>query len=150
MGVNRLARPIIRKDFLSPKRARDFAHEIAGALATIGRHPGRLRLPFILGLMNKAILMLVLLCTFEAFGVSFSAGTIVAGFSLGYLLTIVSVTPSGIGVVEALMPVALRSLRVDWSQAAIITLVYRALTFWLPFGAGALAFRLLARPAESH
>jgi uncharacterized membrane protein YbhN (UPF0104 family) len=44
-------------------------------------------------------------------------------------------------VVEGIMTLALTSLRVVWSQAVIITLVYRAITFWVPLGVGAVAFR---------
>jgi len=51
------------------------------------------------------------------------------------------------------MPVALRTLRVDFSQAVIITLAFRGITFWLPLAAGALAFRGLnvdmAQPAQA-
>ena len=87
--------------------------------------------------------MAILAAAFLAFDVPFSAGTIVGGFSIGYLFLIVSPTPSGIGVVEGLMPLALSSLRVAWSQGVIVTLAYRAVTFWVPLGVGAVAFRRL-------
>ncbi len=70
-------------------------------------------------------------------------GTIVAGFAIAYLFLIVSPTPSGIGIVEGVMAIALVSLRVNISHAVIITLAYRAVTFWLPLVVGALAFRAL-------
>jgi uncharacterized protein (TIRG00374 family) len=73
---------------------------------------------------------------------------LIAGFSLGYLFFVISPTPSGIGIVEGLMPVALASLRVDWSEAVVITLTYRTITFWVPFGLGAWAFRSLHTRAE--
>lgn len=92
--------------------------------------------------------MLVLVCAFLSFEVPFSAGTIIAWFSIAYLFLIVSPTPSGIGIVEGLMPLALSSLRVDWSQAVVITLTYRTVTFWVPFGVGALAFRSLHAGGE--
>jgi uncharacterized membrane protein YbhN (UPF0104 family) len=41
------------------------------------------------------------------------------------------------------MPLALSSLRVPWSQAVVITLAYRGITFWFPLAAGALALRIL-------
>jgi hypothetical protein len=37
----------------------------------------------------------------------------------------------------------LNSLRVPWSQAVVLTIVYRAMTFWVPLGIGAWAFRTL-------
>jgi hypothetical protein len=91
----------------------------------------------------------VLLCAFLSFDVPFSAGTIIAGFALAYLFVLISPTPSGIGIVEGLMPVALSSLRVDWSQAVIVTLMYRALTFWLPLGLGAIAVRSLRQQSDT-
>jgi uncharacterized membrane protein YbhN (UPF0104 family) len=46
-------------------------------------------------------------------------------------------------VVEGVLTVALNTLRVNWAAAALITLTYRAVTFWFPMVVGAVAFRLL-------
>jgi hypothetical protein len=43
---------------------------------------------------------------------------------------------------------ALTSLSIPWSQAIIITLAYRGVTFWLPLGVGAWAFRTLNRDTK--
>jgi glycosyltransferase 2 family protein len=80
-----------------------------------------------------------------AFRVPFSAGTIIGGFAISYLFLIVSPTPAGVGIVEGVMPLALSSLRVPWSEAVVITLAYRGITFWIPLGLGAVAFRMLER-----
>jgi uncharacterized protein (TIRG00374 family) len=141
--VNRATRLILRRDFLSEARAQAFAAEIGEGLSGLSGHPLALLRPVLWGLLNKSLLMGILLTAFLAFDVPFSAGTIVGGFSIGYLFLIVSPTPSGIGVVEGLMPLALSSLRVPWSQAVIVTLAYRAITFWATLGIGALAFRRL-------
>jgi uncharacterized protein (TIRG00374 family) len=95
-----------------------------------------------LAFLNKTCLIFILLCCFLAFEVPFSPGTIIGGFAISYLFLIVSVTPAGIGVVEGVMPLALSSLNVPWSQAVIITLAYRGITFWYPMGVGAIAFRI--------
>ena len=141
--VNRILRPLLRRDYLSEARAHAFAFEVGEGLNSLPERPRSLLRPFLLSLANKALLMGVLVCSFLAFEVPFSAGTIVGGFAIAYLFLIVSPTPSGIGVVEGVMPLALRSLRVDFSQAVIITLAYRGITFWLPLVVGALAFRAL-------
>jgi uncharacterized protein (TIRG00374 family) len=90
-------------------------------------------------------LICVMAFTFLALGTPFSVGTLVGGFSIGYLFLIVSPTPSGLGVVEGILPVALNTLRVKWEAAVLITLVYRAVTFWFPLAVGAVAFRILQR-----
>lgn len=141
--VNRVTRFAIHRDYLSAERAHAFAHEIAEGLAGLTGRPAVMARPILWGLLTKVLLMGILATAFLAFGVPFSVGTIVGGFSIGYLFLVVSPTPSGIGVVEGLMPLALSSLRVAWSQGVIVTLAYRALTFWLPLGIGALAFRRL-------
>jgi glycosyltransferase 2 family protein len=141
--VNAVLRPFIKREYLREERAHEFAHELADGLAALPHRPRSLLKPLLLSFVNKGLLICVLWCAFLSFQVPYSPGTVIGGFAIGYLFTIVSPTPSGIGVVEGVLPVALRSLRVAWSQAVVITIAYRAITFWLPLGVGALAFRSL-------
>lgn len=141
--VNRIVGPFIHREYLSEVRAHAFAVEISEGLSALPERPRSLIQPFALSLANKVLLMGVLICGFLSFDVPFSAGTIVGGFAIAYLFLIVSPTPSGIGVVEGVMALSLSSLRVDFSQAVIITLAYRGITFWLPLAVGAVAFRAL-------
>ena len=143
--VNRIMLPFIHREYLSEVRAHEFAHEMAQDLKSLPEHPRSLILPFLYALAGKALLMCLLVSVFLAFQVPFSAGTIIGGFSITYLFLIVSPTPSGIGIIEGIMPLALSSLRVPLSQAVIITLAYRGITFWIPLGLGAIAFRILER-----
>jgi glycosyltransferase 2 family protein len=141
--VNWIVKPFFHREYLSEARAHKFAHEISDGLSALTANPSSLVRPVLWGLLDKTLCMGILLCSFLSFEVPFSAGTIIAGFAIAYLFLIVSPTPSGIGVVEGVMPLALTSLRVDWSQAVVITLTYRAVTFWLPIAVGAWAFRSL-------
>ncbi len=143
--ANRVARPFIHREYLSEARAHRFAYEMAVDLKSLPARPRSLVMPLLYAFANKTFLMCVLLSIFLAFQVPFSAGTIIGGFAISYLFLIVSPTPSGIGIVEGVMPLALSSLRVEWSQAVIITLAYRGITFWIPLGIGALALRILER-----
>ncbi len=140
--VNRVVRPFIHRDYLSEARAHEFALEMASDLKSLPEKVHNLGIPFLYSFASKALLMCVLLLIFVAFQVPFSAGTIIGGFAISYLFLIVSPTPSGVGIVEGVMPLALSSLRVPWSDAVIITLAYRGITFWLPLGVGAIAFRM--------
>ena len=141
--VNRLVRPFIHRDYLRVERAQEFAHEIADGLSSLPERWHSLLKPLVWAIANKALMACILMVTFLSFRVDFSAGTIIGGFAISYLFLVVSPTPSGIGIVEGIMAVALNSLRVDWNHAVIITLAYRAITFWVPLGVGALAFRTL-------
>jgi len=147
-GINRVVKLFRKEDYLSEARAHEFAHEVAEGFSGLTEQPTSLIRPILWGVLDKGLLMCVLVCAFLSFEVPFSAGTIIAGFSIAYLFLIVSPTPSGIGIVEGLMPLALTSLNVDWSQAVVITLTYRTVTFWVPFGIGAWAFRSLHTSGE--
>jgi glycosyltransferase 2 family protein len=146
--VNRVANLFIHRDYLSQARAHEFAHEMADGLKSLPEKPRSLVIPVLFSFANKALLISVLLSIFLAFKVPFSAGTLIGGFAISYLFLIISPTPAGIGIVEGIMPLALSSLHVPWSQAVIITLAYRGITFWVPLAIGALAFRMLNREGK--
>jgi uncharacterized protein (TIRG00374 family) len=141
--LNRLARPFIHRDYLSESKMYEYAHELATDLQTLPANYRKFIKPLLLALVNKTLLMSVMAAVFLAFKVPFSAGTIIGGFSISYLFLIISPTPAGIGIVEGIMPLALSSLNVPWSQAIIVTLAYRGVTFWFPLGVGAWALRIL-------
>ena len=141
--INSLVRPFVHREYVS-----EFAADVSQGLGSLPERPRSLIRPILLSLASKGLLMSVLMCCFLAFDVPFSAGTIVGGFAITYLFMIVSPTPAGVGVVEGVMAVALRTLGVDFSQAVIITLAFRGLTFWVPLAVGAVAFRLLHLAVE--
>lgn len=147
--ANRVARLFSRRPYVSEQRAYEFAHDAAEGLRELRHNPRGMLLPALLALTNKTFMMLILLSSFLAFQVPVSIGTVIAGFSTAYLFTIVSPTPAGIGFVEGSLTLALSSMYVPLSDAALITLVYRAATFWLPLLFGMLALRLIehTRPA---
>lgn len=143
--VNKVLHPFIHRNYLSVERAYSFAEEAAEGIQALRSNPRNWITPFLLALSNKSILVLILTMTFLAFNVPFSKGTIIAGFSIGYLFLIVSPTPSGIGIVEGVLTLALTSLRVPLASAAVIVLAYRGITFWIPLLAGFVAFRFTSR-----
>jgi uncharacterized protein (TIRG00374 family) len=143
--INRILKPFIHRDYLSEARAHEFAHEMASDLKSLPEKMHNLSTPLLYSFVSKALLICILLSIFFAFQVPVTAGTVIGGFAISYLFLIVSPTPSGVGIVEGIMPLALTSLRVPWSDAVLITLSYRGITFWLPLAFGAVALRMLER-----
>ena len=143
--VNRVVNPFLHREYLSEERAHEFAHEMAGDLKSLPEKYQSLLIPLLYSLAGKALLMCVLVSVFLAFQVPFTAGTIIGGFAIAYLFLIITPTPAGVGIIEGVMPLALSSLRVPWSEAVVITLAYRGITFWIPVAVGAVAFRMLQR-----
>ncbi len=143
--LNRVTWPFIHKEYFREVAAKEFGMEVAEGLSILRfRHRGVI-IPFLFAVGSNSLQILILMMAFLAFEVDFSIGTIVAGFASCYLFLIVSPTPSGIGVVETLLPLTLKSLYVPWEQAVVVTLTYRGITFWLPLLIGGLAFRALQR-----
>ena len=141
--LNRIARPFLHRNYLSEEKMREYARELATDLQTLPQNYRKFLKPMLLALLNKTMLMSVLAAIFLAFQIPFSAGTIIGGFAISYLFLVISPTPAGIGIVEGIMPLALSSLNVPWSQAIIVTLAYRGVTFWFPLGIGGWALRIL-------
>jgi uncharacterized protein (TIRG00374 family) len=142
--ANFLLRPFIRRQYLSEAHAIAFAHDVVDGLKQVRHNPRGLILPILFALINKALLLSIFTLVFLAFNVPISIGTVIAGFSIGYLFLIVSPTPAGIGIVEGSLTLALTSMYVPLGLAAIITLAYRGITFWFPLLVGMLSFRWLA------
>jgi uncharacterized protein (TIRG00374 family) len=143
--VNRVLHPFLHRDYLSEHRAHEFAHDGAEGLHALRRKPKSLLLLAALGLSSKLLMLTVLLLMFLAFKVEFSPGTLIAGFTVGYLFWIVSPTPAGIGFVEGAMTLALSSLNVPLGAATVLALSYRGVVFWLPLVVGLFALRWLER-----
>jgi uncharacterized protein (TIRG00374 family) len=147
--INKIVRPFIHRTYLKEEKAHFFAQEVAEGIYMLRGKRKELLWPFLFALNNFALLICVLAFTFLALGTPFSVGTLIGGFAIGYLFLIVSPTPSGLGIVEGTMTVALNTLRVEWAAAALITLTYRVITFWFPLAIGAVAFRLLGGRSKS-
>lgn len=77
--------------------------------------------------------LLSLYMVFRAFTQPVHFGILVAGFSMGILFWVITVTPQGIGLVEGMMALVFTSLGIQANLATVIALTFRGLTFWLPF-----------------
>ncbi len=141
--INRVLRPIFRRDIISHVHAQSFVREFSEGLQHVRCSPGRLLLPFLLTLGRKMVMMTILYLVSMAFHTPLDVATLLAGFSTSYLFTIASVTPSGVGVVEGAMIVYLNALQVPFATSVAISLAYRGITFWLTLVYGLIAIRIV-------
>lgn len=86
-------------------------------------------------------LALMAVC-FSSFLVNLTAQRVLAGYLIGTLLYVVSITPAGIGVAEGGMTAAFTGLQVPLEAAILVSLLYRAGVVLVPliFGAPALHY----------
>jgi uncharacterized protein (TIRG00374 family) len=149
--TNKAVHPFIRRDYLQVEQAHYFAYEASTAIRLLRRSSApQLIRPFLFSFSNKLLMIAILILVFMAFGVPYTAGTIVAGFSLGYLFVVVSPTPAGLGIVEGVLTLSLRSLGVPLEPAAVITLAFRGVTFWEPLFIGGYMFKRVNSTKETN
>ncbi len=72
-----------------------------------------------------------------AFGVSMPEA-LVCGYVTATLFAMVSITPQGVGFVEAFVTIAFTSFGVSAAAGVTIGVVYRGIVFWMPFLIGAI------------
>lgn len=144
--VNNITGPFLKRTLITEIAARNFASEVVeGVTALKHVRRGWLR-PLVLTLTNKLLLVSILGVTFLAFHVETTLAVVIAGFSIAYLFVIISPTPAGVGIVEGVMTLALKSLGIALEAAVVVTLAFRAVTFWLPLIIGMISFRTLHQP----
>lgn len=134
----RLRRPLLSEDWATRN-----ARECTGAAMAIATHPRQIgnTLGVALGihLLNLASLWAV----FLAFDQTPAFGALTAGFSLGYVFSIISILPLDLGVVEGVMTLVYSSLGVPVPSALVISLAFRGLNVWLPIVLSFFSLRLV-------
>lgn len=139
--VNRMAQPLLHRDVFSLAKAGRFAADIADGLGALRHAPWRLLPPAMLALSRKAAMLIILFLVSVAFHHPFDLPTLLGTFTVGYLFTIASITPSGVGFVEGAMALMQTALGVDPATSAGIAIAYRGITFWLTLLYGFPAIR---------
>lgn len=85
---------------------------------------------------------------FLAFGTPVHVGVLTVGFFLANFVTWLSFIPTGLGIFEGSLIGSYVALGVPFEPAAIVVLVYRALSFWLPIPFGFALYRHLLHEAR--
>ncbi|HXH22803.1 MAG TPA: flippase-like domain-containing protein [Dehalococcoidia bacterium] len=141
-AVNAGSRLLRRGSVLSESRARTLAAELCDAVETVRRQPARYIIPLFSALSLEGCGIAVLYAVGRALHAGIGPEQAVAAYALTILFSMIAVTPSGIGVVEASLSLLLISLGMDQPKAVAVTLGYRVFEFWIPFLIGLVAVRL--------
>jgi len=120
-----------------------FIEEIREAAGLLINHRQKFWQPATHAILVEVLSLAALKTIFLAFRQPISPGSLIAGYAIGSLFMIVSITPNGVGIMEGMMTMAFTSLGVPLEKAIVVTLVYRGITFWLPFVAGIISFKVV-------
>jgi len=107
--------------------------------------PHEMLLPTWYIMLDWVCTLLVLHTAFIAIGHPVSPSYVVAGFAIGMFLSIVSLVPAGLGILEGSMAAVFASLDVPLERAVIAVLIFRVAYFGLPLLASLALFRSTLR-----
>jgi uncharacterized membrane protein YbhN (UPF0104 family) len=93
--------------------------------------------------------MAVLLCMLRGLGYDANCGTLILGYLIGYLATIIPI-PAGIGVLEGGLVGTLVLYGAPPAQTAAAVLIYHAIAFWIPSLGGLGAYTALRSHSRTH
>jgi uncharacterized protein (TIRG00374 family) len=88
---------------------------------------------------------LALLCVLRAVGAEPQPSLVLLAYAGAKLLSLVPLTPGGLGFVEAGLVGTLTLAGVSTQDAVVATLAYRLVSYWLPIPAGGVAYLLFRR-----
>lgn len=142
--VNQVGQRLSKRDLIPVAHINEFTAQFAESAQAIRTAPGLWLRPLLHTLLVDGLEVVVLGVCFAAFpgaGPAITLPLLVTGYSIGTLFLVVSITPQGLGVVEGVLAAMFVSFGVPLERAAVVVLVYRGLSFWLPLLTGFLALR---------
>jgi uncharacterized protein (TIRG00374 family) len=131
-AVNGLFRLFRRPVPLAPDWPQRQTEEFARAAEVIFANPKSALTTLAVALTAHTVDAGSIYALFRAFHQPVPLDVLIAGYAVGMLFWVVSITPEGIGVVEGAMTLVYHSLGVPRHTAAAVALAFRGLTFYLP------------------
>ncbi len=125
------------KKSLKPGWGRNTAHSFVDTSNLLAKNPKGSVITVAYASFSAILNMACLVAIGYAFGFE-NVESLVAAFAVGAISVILSPTPQGVGVVEAMITAILTAYGCSVATAAAIALVYRGVMFWIPFCIGAV------------
>jgi phosphatidylglycerol lysyltransferase len=127
---------VVRKS-MKPAWGRTTAHSFIDTANLLAKNPKGTVITVVYASFSAILNMACLVSIGYAFGFEM-VEALVAAFAVGAISVILSPTPQGVGVVEAMIIAILTAYGCSAATAAAIALVYRGIMFWIPFCIGAV------------
>lgn len=141
--VNSVARLFLKKDVISTQNSHDFSQELHTLAKEYKNNKNYFIESIFFSLAGHLLQIAVLYFSFYAFGINPPLYVVLVGYIFSIIFVLVSPTPSGIGIVEPTMVLMMSSMGVSIESATIATMVFRGISFWMPFFIGMFAARNL-------
>lgn len=127
---------ILRINLITQKQSTTIIEEIHYFKIQFSKDKSLLWQPFWLFILGNIYEIITIYLIIVGLGGTIGIVPTIVSYSVGLLFMLLSITPSGIGVVEPVMALILTSFGVSWEIAGLTVLIFRAVTFWLPLPVG--------------
>lgn len=131
-----------------PRRSKliRFQHNLNVGFDFLLQRPYDMLGPTVYIVLDWIFTLLVLSTAFVAIGAPIAMSHVVAGFAIGMFFSIASLVPGGLGIMDGSMAAVFVTLGVQFEQAVVAILIFRAAYYGLPIVASLLlAPRMLRR-----
>lgn len=146
MSIRRVMRKFIPNNKLySTEKIKTFALESKSAWNMSRTGIGRLWWGIIPSFSLHVVSLLLLVLSLKSISAVVNLQQLVAGYTVGTLLNIVSITPGGIGFAEGGMTATFLALNLPIEQSLVATLLYRGVFIGVPLLLGGLAIHFYPR-----
>ncbi|MGA2286395.1 MAG: lysylphosphatidylglycerol synthase transmembrane domain-containing protein [Dehalococcoidia bacterium] len=144
-AANGVASRLGREEVVDLDSTRVAADELYEAITFVAKRPLKYLVPFLhalgIGVLSAALLYLMA----HAVRADINVRQALSAYAISLLFSLVAITPSGLGFVEASLSVLLVSFGVSRNTAIAAALGYRFFAFWLPVALGAASLLVLQR-----
>ncbi len=138
---NRISRFFKSEDKFLEEHATKDVQEFSKSVVRVLDHPRLFTWTFVHSMVTHLTHLAGLAMIFSAFHQDYTLGILVCGYVMATLFQIIGITPYGVGFSEGAMTLVLVSLGIPAEKALLITLVFRGLSFWIPFFIGFILLR---------
>jgi len=141
--TNKISQYILKRKIIFKEKLEQIISEASVFRLVVSKNKKIFALPLLYSFTGHLIHFLLLYFVFLAFGANVMPIIPLIGYIISVVFIIISVTPSGIGIVEPLMILYFTSSGVSLELATIVTLIFRGVVFWLPFFLGFFSIKKL-------
>lgn len=135
-GINRLVEKFARRNLYDARRVRNGVDDFYRALALARTDPGRVVVSFCCALVRLGSDAVALYFAYLAIGYAIAPGAALLIFIVSTSVATVAAVPGQIGVMETTLTFTSAALGVPLPVAVSASLLFRAISFWLPIPFG--------------
>jgi glycosyltransferase 2 family protein len=135
---------------VNQEKAQAFFNNFNRSLNIIVKNSSILLAPAMYALLDWVLMFFCLKYSFLAVRYPVDDMTLLVGFSVGIFMTLFSLTPASIGVMEGSMAASFYLMGLDYNRALLATLIYRFAYFFLPMLVSVFFYRhfFVSKPPE--